>query len=209
MPPSPPTSPRAGTSDSHMNDTTMPPPKQQTRYANQKGKGVVNVKARGPRFGLRDWKLLLKASKDLAQRKGAPVRRGIPIEEVRKHNKNYDGWIILRGRVYNVGPYLPYHPGGIEIFKNVLGKDATSLFDKYHRWVNIDGLIGPLLLGTVEIKSSSVTQGNQYSVVPTKETHLTNAPRISAQTIATSGSLLSSSPNDDEDDEEEPIILPP
>jgi len=37
--------------------------------------------------------------------------------------------------------------GGVDILKPVLGKDATSLFEKYHRWVNIDGLIGPLLLG--------------------------------------------------------------
>lgn len=198
----PPSRPKA-TSDRHMNDSTMPPP----RYADRKRKPAVNVGARGPRFGLHDWKLLLRSAKDLAQRKGAPLRRDITKEEVRKHNKNYDGWIILRGRVYNIGPYLAYHPGGVEIFKHVLGKDATSLFDKYHRWVNIDGLIGPLLLGSVAVSSSSSTvERNQYSVVPPKETHLTNAPRVSAAKVANSTSLLS--PDDEEDDEEEPIILP-
>lgn len=117
-----------------------------------------------------------------------------------KHNKNHDGWIILRGRVYNIGPYLAYHPGGIGIFKSVLGKDATALFDKYHRWVNIDGLIGPLLLGTVD-SSPSVSQ---FSAVPPKEQHLTNAPRVSAQKIANESSLLSSS----QEDEEEAVIIP-
>ena len=33
-----------------------------------------------------------------------------------------------------------------------LGGDGTKLFDKYHSWVNIEGLIGPLLLGYVQIE---------------------------------------------------------
>ena len=32
-----------------------------------------------------------------------------------------------------------------------LGRDATILFDKYHSWVNIDGLVGPLLLGSLKV----------------------------------------------------------
>jgi cytochrome b involved in lipid metabolism len=193
----------ASTSDRLMNDTTMPPPK--SRYSDRKT--AVNVKARGPHFSLNDWKRLLQSSNDLAQRKGQPLRRDIPKEEVMKHNKNHDGWIILRGKVYNIAPYLAYHPGGIGIFKSVLGKDATALFDKFHRWVNVDGLIGPLLLGTVATSPSS-SSASQFTAVPPKEQHLTNAPRVSAQKIAHESSLLSSSQNDDDDSEEEPIILP-
>ena len=48
----------------------------------------------------------------------------------------HDGWIVLRGKVYNLSPYLAYHPGGESILRGVLGKDATQLYDKYHRWVN-------------------------------------------------------------------------
>jgi cytochrome-b5 reductase len=185
----------------HMNDSTMPPP----RYAAKKrtkATAAVNPRAR---FGLHDWKRLLQHSNDLAQRKGAPIRRDIPKEEVKQHNKVYDGWIILRGKVYNIGPYLAYHPGGADIFKNVLGKDATSLFDKYHRWVNVDGLVGPLLLGTVDM--GAAPKANPFSIVPPKESHLTNAPRVSTQTAGGS-SLLSSSPADDDEDEEEEQILP-
>lgn len=182
-------------SDRPMNDTTLPKP----RYTARKKKNpAVDPRSR---FGLHDWKRLLQNSKDLAQRKGEPLRRDIPKEEVARHDKNHDGWIILRGRVYNIGPYLHYHPGGVNIFKSVLGKDATSLFDKYHRWVNIDGLIGPLMLGTVAAPSAS-----QFSAVPAKEQHLTNAPRLSAQKVATESSLLKG--EEDEDEEEEPIILP-
>eukprot|EP00980_Cylindrotheca_fusiformis_P017387 scaffold5395_cov126-Cylindrotheca_fusiformis.AAC.7 len=189
-------------SDRMMNDTTMPPPK--SRYANRKTS--VDVKARGPRFGLHDWKRLLQNTNDLAQRKGQPLRRDISIQEVMTHNKNHDGWIILRGKVYNIGPYLAYHPGGIGIFKSVLGKDATALFDKYHRWVNIDGLIGPLLLGTVAA-SPSISSASKFSAVPPKEQHLTNAPRVSVQKVVKNESSLLSQ-NDDEE-EEEPTILPP
>lgn len=164
----------------------------------------------GPRFGLPAWKRLLAASHDLAQLKGSPRRRDIPLEEIRTHNKNHDAWVILRGTVYNIGPYLPYHPGGIDIFKNVLGKDATTMFDKYHRWVSIDGLIEPLAIGTAA--SPGTSQSNPFSVVPPKESHLTNAPRVSVQQAASSSALLSSSNHgdeyDDEDDERESILPP-
>lgn len=112
-------------------------------------KPVVNKRAHGERFGLVQWQRLVRSSKDLAQRKGAPFRKNISWEEIRQHNKPYDGWMVLRGTVYNIGPYLAYHPGGIEIMKNVLGKDGTKLFDKYHGWVNIESLVGTLAIGSV------------------------------------------------------------
>lgn len=189
--------------DRIMNDSTMPPP----RYANTSTKNPVKATAVNPRhrFGLHDWKKLLAASTDLAQRKGEPIRRDMTVEEVRLHNKNHDGWIILRGRVYNIGPYLPYHPGGVSIFKNVLGKDATTMFDKYHRWVNIDGLIGPLLLGFLATPPKTT---NPFSVVPPKESHLTNAPRVPAQAVTGSSLLLAQDDDEMDEDDDHDNILP-
>jgi cytochrome b involved in lipid metabolism len=83
------------------------------------------------------------------RQQGRPLRRNIPMSEVASHNKKHDGWIVLKGNVYNISPYLSYHPGGAIIFKQVLGKDATPLFNKYHRWLNESGFIRQLLLGTV------------------------------------------------------------
>jgi hypothetical protein len=60
--------------------------------------------------------------------------------------------MILRGKVYNITPYLAYHPGGSEIMEKCLGRDGTVLFDKYHSWVNIEPLVGPLLLGYLKIE---------------------------------------------------------
>lgn len=135
------------------NDTTLPPPKV-SKYNRKAGATAEGKLTRSvQRLGLPQWNKLLANTEDLAQRKGAPLRRNIPLKEIKKHNKEHDAWMILHGKVYNIGPYLAYHPGGIEIMKSVLGKDGTALFEKYHRWVSIDGLVGALLLGSAEIKT--------------------------------------------------------
>lgn len=36
----------------------------------------------------------------------------------------------IAGRVYNVTPYLEYHPGGIPELMRGIGRDATDLFDE-------------------------------------------------------------------------------
>ena len=129
-----------------MNDTTMPPPRAKNSKKTSVATGRVARAAAAPprrkqgRFGLSEWNRLLRTSKDLAQLKGQPLRR-IPMSEIRQHDSLYDGWIALRGKVYRLSPYFPYHPGGESILKKVLGRDATSLFDKYHRWVNVDGCV--------------------------------------------------------------------
>ena len=131
-----------------MNDTTLPlPSKGGAAPKNPRRRPEGHVQ---PGFGLHGWMTLLRRAKDLAQRKGAPLRRDIPLAEVRAHDKPYDGWVVLRGKVYNISPYLAYHPGGSAILEKCLGRDATALFDKYHAWVNLDGLVGPLLLGYVK-----------------------------------------------------------
>lgn len=44
--------------------------------------------------------------------------------------------------MYNITPYLQYHPGGADILLKTAGKDCTALFNRYHAWVNLDGLAG-------------------------------------------------------------------
>jgi cytochrome b involved in lipid metabolism len=205
------------TNDRLMNDSTMPPPFRRSNNSTSntpKKVAAVNPLVRGPRFGLHDWKRLLAASKDLAQLKGQPPRRDISLEEIKCHNKNHDGWVILRGKVYNIGPYLPYHPGGMDIFKHVLGKDATSMFDRYHRWVNIDGLIGPLFIGMAASLSKDGSDTHVNGILPEHVLNDTRAPRVHPATVA-STSLLSwrgkddDDDDDDEDSEKEEDLLPP
>ena len=51
------------------------------------------------------------------------------MDEVSKHNKKNDAWLVINNKVYDVTNWIPHHPGGIVIMKGI-GKDATNLFNK-------------------------------------------------------------------------------
>jgi protoporphyrinogen oxidase/cytochrome b involved in lipid metabolism len=50
------------------------------------------------------------------------------LEEVAKHNKKSDAWIVINKVVADITKWIPDHPGGAVIMKGV-GKDATQLFN--------------------------------------------------------------------------------
>lgn len=56
----------------------------------------------------------------------------IPVtpEELAKHNTESDCWIAFRGLVYNVTPYMEFHPGGVDELMRAAGQDGTQLFDE-------------------------------------------------------------------------------
>ena len=37
---------------------------------------------------------------------------------------------LLTGRVYNITPYMDFHPGGVPELMRAAGKDGTKLFDE-------------------------------------------------------------------------------
>ena len=37
------------------------------------------------------------------------------MDEVRKHQTEGEMWTVLNGRVYNISPYMKFHPGGMAI----------------------------------------------------------------------------------------------
>lgn len=41
-----------------------------------------------------------------------------------------DVWIDVTGKVYNITPYLEFHPGGVDEIMRGAGKDATQLIDE-------------------------------------------------------------------------------
>ncbi|TVY19488.1 Cytochrome b5 reductase 4 [Lachnellula arida] len=61
--------------------------------------------------------------------------------------KGKDAWTVLGGKVYNITPYLPYHPGGEAELMRCAGKDGTRLFGEVHPWVNWEGMLGSCLVG--------------------------------------------------------------
>lgn len=54
----------------------------------------------------------------------------ITKQELSRHNREDDAWLAIRGKVYNVTAYLPFHPGGPDELMKGVGIDATRLFDQ-------------------------------------------------------------------------------
>lgn len=61
--------------------------------------------------------------------------------------KMKDAWSAYQGKVYNISPYLPYHPGGEGELRRAAGKDGTKLFMEVHPWVNWENMLGECMVG--------------------------------------------------------------
>ncbi|KAH7527876.1 hypothetical protein FEM48_Zijuj05G0013000 [Ziziphus jujuba var. spinosa] len=105
-----------------------------------------------------DWLKLTRTHPDLAGLNGQSNKRLISLNEVKQHQYEGSMWTVLKGRVYNLYPYMRFHPGGFDILKKAVGKDCTSLFNKYHAWVNAEFLLEKCLIGTLD-----ESEGQQHS----------------------------------------------
>ncbi|TLS25213.1 hypothetical protein PpBr36_07568 [Pyricularia pennisetigena] len=65
----------------------------------------------------------------------------------RNGRKGADAWSVYSGRVYNVTPYLKFHPGGEGELLRGAGKDATKIFGEVHPWVNYETMLAACLVG--------------------------------------------------------------
>lgn len=50
-------------------------------------------------------------------------------------------------QVYNITPYMQFHPGGAAQLRRGAGRDSTALFNKYHAWVNAEMTMEKCLVG--------------------------------------------------------------
>lgn len=62
------------------------------------------------------------------------------LDEVKCHNQSVDGWIVVRGRVYDITEHVVNHPGwhnaGISTVLSIvahLGSECTEEFEQIHR----------------------------------------------------------------------------
>lgn len=58
--------------------------------------------------------------------------------------------MAVRGRVYDVTPYLEYHPGGRKVLEEWAGTDATKVFNQYHAWVNAEYILASCQVGKLK-----------------------------------------------------------
>lgn len=101
-------------------------------------------------FSQMDWLKTTRTHPDLAGLKGRSNRRLISMEEVKQHKTGDSIWTVLKGHVYNISPYMKYHPGGVDFLMKGAGRDCTSLFNKYHAWVNAEFLLEKCLVGILD-----------------------------------------------------------
>ncbi|XP_075488127.1 cytochrome b5 domain-containing protein RLF-like isoform X1 [Primulina tabacum] len=104
-----------------------------------------------------DWLKLTRTHPDLAGSNGQSNRRLITMDEVKQHKSEDSMWTALKGHVYNIGPYMKFHPGGEDMLKKAVGRNSTLLFsilyhhlDKHHAWVNAEVLLEKCLVGILD-----------------------------------------------------------
>ncbi|KAL7412402.1 cytochrome b5-like heme/steroid binding domain-containing protein, partial [Mrakia frigida] len=68
---------------------------------------------------------------------------------LKEHNgrNGIDAWSAYQGRVYNITPYMKFHPGGEKELMRSAGRDGTKLFMATHAWVNMDMMMDACLVG--------------------------------------------------------------
>jgi len=62
----------------------------------------------------------------------ASAKKTYSVDEVKKHTKDSDCWVVLHNEVYDVTKFLNDHPGGKKAIMLYAGKDATTEFDMLH-----------------------------------------------------------------------------
>jgi len=99
-----------------------------------------------------DWAALKSSGTDL---RGVDSLSRIPPSVLKQHRSINDAWTAINGKVYNITPYLSFHPGGERELMRVAGRDGSHLFASTHAWVNADFMLDACLVGFLVPEPSS------------------------------------------------------
>ncbi|CAG8516710.1 5047_t:CDS:2 [Acaulospora morrowiae] len=105
-----------------------------------------------------DWARLKNSEADL---RGVTEIKTYTLEELKQHRTKDDAWTALNGKIYNITPYLKFHPGGEKELMRAAAKDGTKLFMQTHSWVNYDFMLDKCFVGYLN--------GEQHSLPPSSE----------------------------------------
>ncbi|KIH91055.1 heme steroid-binding protein domain protein [Sporothrix brasiliensis 5110] len=89
----------------------------------------------------------------------APYLLRVTPSQLKQMNgrKGRDAWTALGGMVYNISPYLPFHPGGAGELLRCAGKDGNQLFNDIHSWVNYDNMLSACRIGVMVEEHAATT----------------------------------------------------
>ncbi|KAI4617407.1 hypothetical protein J4E80_005610 [Alternaria sp. BMP 0032] len=111
------------------------------KTSNARGKVLLS-----PGHSPLDWAYLQKSGKNLSG-VDSMIRVTPAMLKEKNGRKGKPAWSIYQGKVYNISPYLPFHPGGEGELKRAAGKDGTKLFMEVHPWVNWENMLGECMVG--------------------------------------------------------------
>lgn len=104
-----------------------------------------------------DWAALIRSPS--ANLTGVPqgTLLRVPPSQLRTMTgrKGKPAWSSYLGKVYNITPYLPFHPGGEAELMKAAGRDGGKLFMEVHPWVNWENMLGSCLVGVLVIESEA------------------------------------------------------
>lgn len=71
-------------------------------------------------------------------------------EEIKKHDKKDDRWLVISGEVYNITNWSKRHPGGPRVIGHYAGQDATDAFRAFHNDLSeVQKYLKPIHIGEV------------------------------------------------------------
>lgn len=111
-----------------------------------------------PGYSPLDWAALTTNPKNTLRGANLPptlIRVTPSMLKTQNGRKGRDVWTSYQGKVYNITPYVPFHPGGKGELLRGAGKDSARLFLDVHPWVNWDAILGECLVGIL------VSEGEQ------------------------------------------------
>ncbi|GKZ18516.1 hypothetical protein AbraIFM66951_003397 [Aspergillus brasiliensis] len=130
---------------SGLSSSTLAPTKVTAKPSSASKRAVLE-----PGYSPLDWAALTSNPKNNLRGANLPptlIRVTPSMLKAQNGRKGMDAWTSYQGKVYNITPYLPFHPGGRGELLRGAGKDSGKLFFEIHPWVNWDAILGECLVG--------------------------------------------------------------
>ncbi|KAJ5462811.1 hypothetical protein N7475_007755 [Penicillium sp. IBT 31633x] len=144
---------------SRLNNSKLAPPPVILNKSKSSSKRVMLQ----PGFSPLDWAAI--SANPNNQLRGADIPLGLlrvtpSMLKVQNGRKGRDAWTSYQGKIYNISPYLLYHPGGKGELIRGAGKDSEHLFNDIHPWVNWYEILSECLVGTLVSEGEVLPQNS-------------------------------------------------